>query len=511
MGTDDDPRKPGANEPAGPAKSKQAGKPDAAAAAPAIEHSPALRNAVHAGFFFVFAYPCGVLADPSKGYPDGRWWVAGFLLVIAIFNLLILRCLDYGKRLAREDEGVVSGLWLYPLALSVCYSVLPSFAATGAWAVMAAGDAAASFAGRAMPVPKLPWSEKKSWAGMAGFILASVPICFVALYFVPCPWFLKTSLAPEIPYVWTLAVIAAVCGAIAESLPTELNDNLSVPLSSGGALWLFALFLSWGTNQLPKDTPVQPKNLLTALAVNGALAAGVLLLKFADLAGTILGAVLGTIIFFFAQWQGYLLFLLFVLGGSLLSKAGLKYKEHIGAAEANAGKRGIGNVAANLLVPGLCCLAYPRYGGHGALLMAFAGSLSAAFADTASSEIGAFSKSLPRLITTRQPVPHGTNGAVSLLGMLAALGACLALAGVAWGTDFYALALHTPSPTPTSSATRAAASAVLIGAGLLGTLVDSFLGATVEDRIPKVGKSVVNFACTLTGAIAAGLCSMTIG
>ena len=114
--------------------------------------------------------------------------------------------------------------------------------------------------------------------------------------------------------------------------------------------------------------------MLRALACNGALALGALLFKFADLPGVLLGGVLGTIVYFFAQWQGYLLFMLFVIGGSLLSKIGLKYKQRIGAAEAREGKRGISNVAANLLVPGLCCLAYPMSGGRGAFLMAFAES-----------------------------------------------------------------------------------------------------------------------------------------
>jgi uncharacterized protein (TIGR00297 family) len=490
------------------AKPQQADKTEADVVA-AIEHSPALRNAVHAGFFFVFAIPLGTLADPERGHPHGRWWAAGFLLFIAFFNLLILRRIKHGQRLARPDEGLVNGLWLYPLALSCCYLILPSYAATGAWAVMAAGDAAASIAGRAISFPKLPWNAKKTWPGVAAFVLASIPICFVALYFVPCPLFIvHATNRPEIPYVWTLAVIASVCGAIVESLPVELDDNVRVPLISGGALWLFAIFLSWGTRDLPKNTFVQPEILLTALAVNGALAIGVLLFKFADLPGTLLGAMLGTIIYFFAQWQGYLLFLLFVMGGSLLSKAGLAYKQRIGAAETNEGKRGIANVAANLLIPGLCCLAYP-YGGSGALLMAFAGSLAAAFADTASSEVGALSRKLPCLITTMKPVPHGTNGAVSLLGTLAALGACAAIAGLAWGTDFYARVLVAETPTP--NRTRALAGAVLIAAGMLGTLVDSLLGATVEGRIPGIGKGVVNFACTLTGAVVAGLlCQLTL-
>ena len=464
-------------------------------------HPPLLRNGSHVLVFVLLAFPLGVLAQDARLGGRGHLYSAAILFCIAVFNIVVLPHLETGKRLARPDESKINGLWLYPLTLSLCFLIYPPFAVVGAWAAMAAGDAAASFAGRHVPVPKLPWNPQKSWAGLFGFIAVSVPVCYAALYLVPCKLFLKVDGWPELPYVWTLAVLAAVTGAIVESLPAKLDDNVRVPIVTGGVLWIAALFLSWATHPLPKDTPVQPENLLKALALNAVIGGAALLLKFSNVAGAVLGAVLGVIIFFFAQWQGYLLFLTFAFGGSVLSKIGLKYKAKLGVAEADEGKRGASNVAANLLVPGLCCLAYPMSGGHGAMLLAFAGALCAAFADTASSEIGTFARREPVLITTFKPVPHGTNGAVSLLGFVAATGACVILATLAAYTDFYQ---HLLSNSPTPWHYRAVLSLVLVVAGLLGTIADSLLGATVEDRYPGLGKGVVNFACTLTGAIVAG-------
>jgi uncharacterized protein (TIGR00297 family) len=470
-------------------------------------HSPLLRNGIHLAVFLLIAVPLGAVADPRTGPANGRMIAAGILFLIAVFNIAILPRLHTGKQLARPDEGFVNGLWLYPLSLSLCFAIYPAFAAVGAWAALAAGDAAASFAGRHIASPKLPWNTKKSWAGFAGFILAAFPLCYGALYIIPCPLFLRAAGPPELPYVWTLAVLAAVCGAIVESLPLDLDDNVRVPLAVGAVLWGSAIFLSFATRRLPADTHVQPEQLLNALLINAVIAGAALLLKFSDLKGTLLGAALGTIIYLFAQWQGYVLFLLFAFGGSVLSKVGLQRKQALGAAEAREGKRGVSNVAANLLVPGLCCLAYPIYGGNGALLLAFAGALAAAFADTASSELGALSRAEPKLITTFEPVPHGTNGAVSLLGFVAAFGACSLLAAVAAYTDFYALLL---THKATATGQRVIFSAVLVAAGLVGTTVDSLLGATVEDRFPGIGKGAVNFACTLAGAVVAGVAFLAV-
>ena len=182
------------NENTGTTKDKSLNTNNQIATEPADAlHSPLLRNAVHAGLYFAFAIPLGLLANPATGPINGRYWVAGFLAVVTLFNFLILRRLSSGKRLARPDEGVVNGLWLYPLSLSACFLCYPAYAAVGAWAVMAAGDAAASFTGRTVPIPKLPWNAKKSWAGLFGFVPRYRPCRRVisGSIFVPCPLFMR--------------------------------------------------------------------------------------------------------------------------------------------------------------------------------------------------------------------------------------------------------------------------------------------------------------------------------
>ena len=110
----------------------------------------------------------------------------------------------------------------------------------------------------------------------------------------------------------------------------------------------------------------------------------------------------------------------------------------------------------------------------------FYASLSAAFADTLSSEIGVLSREQPVMITTLKPVLAGTDGGVSLLGFLAAAlgGIIFAIIGFfASGSVFYAV--------------------LLFAAGVFGSVVDSFLGATLQQR-RVLDNNLVNFVASLS-------------
>ena len=69
-----------------------------------------------------------------------------------------------------------------------------------------------------------------------------------------------------------------------------------------------------------------------------------------------------------------------------------------------------------------------------------------------------------------------------------------------WGAF---LVLVRADPATVAEVEMAALEVPVEKAGMAGTVVDSFLGATVEDRWPGVGKGFVNFVCTLAGALVA--------
>jgi uncharacterized protein (TIGR00297 family) len=127
-----------------------------------------------------------------------------------------------------------------------------------------------------------------------------------------------------------------------------------------------------------------------------------------------------------------------------------------------------------------------------ASLFAFAGSLAAAMADTLSSELGGLFDD-PRLITTFERVPPGTDGGVTWQGELAGLlGAVLVAAVTGWLFESVALG----------------GAVVIALAGAAGMTVDSVLGATIE---PRVGNQGVNFLATLSAALIATLAALAVG
>ncbi|XP_037069414.1 transmembrane protein 19-like [Pollicipes pollicipes] len=115
---------------------------------------------------------------------------------------------------------------------------------------------------------------------------------------------------------------------------------------------------------------------------------------------------------------------------------------------------------------------------HGSVLMlAVLGSLAAANADTWASELGTVLAGRdPMLITTLKRVPTGTNGGVSLAGLLASLlgGALVGLA--CWLTQLAVLGGWTLHGRPPQWPLLT----VGLLSGLFGSLLDSLLGATLQ-------------------------------
>jgi uncharacterized protein (TIGR00297 family) len=202
-------------------------------------------------------------------------------------------------------------------------------------------------------------------------------------------------------------------------------------------------------------------------------------------------------------WQGYAVVMFYFLVGSGVTRIGMAQKEAQGIAEKRSGARGPENVWGSALTGALCALgvgiinsgfivATPQSlipNPQSLLLLAYVASFSTKLADTTASEVGkAYGKST-FLITTLQPVPRGTEGAVSLEGTLAGILASVAIALVGWGVGLIDL--------------LGVAWCVL--AAFIATNLESVIGATLQSKYTWLTNEVVNIFNTLIGAIASVL------
>jgi uncharacterized protein (TIGR00297 family) len=178
------------------------------------------------------------------------------------------------------------------------------------------------------------------------------------------------------------------------------------------------------------------------------------------------------------------LLVLFFVTSSLFSRWSGTAKE--GAVEefAKGGRRDAGQVLANGGVPGALALLSALLPGADLFPM-LVGALAVATADTWATELGLLSRAQPRLITTGRRVVPGTSGGITLLGLAATLAAG-ALIGVA-ATVLAGLAAaggSEPGMAATAGMTGILGSSrfVLLAmvAALIGSLLDSLLGATVQ-------------------------------
>jgi uncharacterized protein (TIGR00297 family) len=111
----------------------------------------------------------------------------------------------------------------------------------------------------------------------------------------------------------------------------------------------------------------------------------------------------------------------------------------------------------------------PRERTRSLLMVGFGGAVATAAADTWATEIGSRSGTRPRSILTLQPTAPGASGGVTVAGLVASAVAA-ALIGLMASARVASTARH-PSPR---------AIPIALG-GFTGSLVDSVLGATVQE------------------------------
>jgi uncharacterized protein (TIGR00297 family) len=410
------------------------------------------------------------------------WPQAALMAVIAfLFNWRLLPLIG-GRSMWREGEhgaGYARGILLYPLSVLFLILLLRDqlWMAAAGWAVLAWGDGMASIAGMALGGPRLPWNPGKGWVGTAAFVLFGA---LGAAAFVG--WTLHLPASSWLsPRILGLVVPVTVFCALVESLPTTLDDNVTVPLAAAVALPL----VTAATPSLMAGDPGLLRRTFVGLAVNVAIA---LLAYFAgsiDVGGAVSAVVIGTAITAGLGLPGLAVMIAFFVIGSAATRLGYRVKAARGIAQEKGGARGWRNAWANGGVPALLALMAAMVPASLSALftVAYAAAVATAAADTCSSEVGKAYGRRTFLITTLRPVPPGTEGAVSLEGTLGGMLGGFAVAAVGAAVSLYSWPV-----------------AIVVGlAGLLGSLLESVLG-TVAERNGWMGNDALNALNTAMGA-----------
>ncbi|XP_029901771.1 transmembrane protein 19 [Myripristis murdjan] len=248
--------------------------------------------------------------------------------------------------------------------------------------------------------------------------------------------------------------------------------------------WLLSLSISsyYGTLQ-----PVSPWRWLFSILVPLVLTLRALKRRSLDRTGA-LGALLVGFVLTMANYSFFSSLLAFFLTSSKLTRWGGAKKKKIDPDYKEGGQRNWVQVFCNGGVPTEVALLYMIEVGPGEIPIDFGkqysaswmclsllGALACSAGDTWASEVGpVLSQSQPRLITTWKEVPAGTNGGVTTVGLVASF-----LGGLAVGVAYFITQillvnnLHLAVPQWPIMVYGGVA-------GLLGSLLDSFLGAHMQ-------------------------------
>ncbi|HWQ04035.1 MAG TPA: YbhB/YbcL family Raf kinase inhibitor-like protein [Longilinea sp.] len=187
--------------------------------------------------------------------------------------------------------------------------------------------------------------------------------------------------------------------------------------------------------------------------------------------GALAALLLGTLVFGLGGLRWALLLLAFFISSSALTRLFGRRKRELDEKFSKGGQRDAAQVLANGGIAGILVLLHAVFPAAVWPWAGFAGALAAVNADTWATELGVLSRAQPVLITTRRLVERGTSGGITCAGTFASFGGAFLiglLAAWVWpggGLDIFTFL------------TRAGWIGLF---GLLGSLLDSALGATLQ-------------------------------
>lgn len=402
------------------------------------------------------------------------WPQAAALAVVALlFNAFLLATVAPQIIRPTDGPGARAGVLYYPLSVLVLILVFRERLdiVAAAWGAMAFGDGFATLIGSQAPGPRLPWNRQKSWYGLFAFIAAgSLGSVSLSLWVVQS-WVDR----PEAEFLILAPVLATLVAAFVETLPSNIDDNLSVPAAAGAVLW-FGAEVDRGVDEW--------RDAAGGVLVSAPIAFAAWWGRAVTRGGAIAGFVCAVVIYL-GEGLGGIAVLGIALAFTIVSsRLGRRRKEALGIAEERGGSRGAGNILANCLVGtvGAALVAFSA-GWYEAGAVMFVTGIAAGASDTVASEIGKAFGGTPRAFPTFRAVPPGTPGAVSILGTIAGVAGATLMAlpaAMTWLITFDLVV-------------------VVVAACTVGAFVESAL-ATRFEQAGLLGNNTLNLLNTATAA-----------
>lgn len=394
-----------------------------------------------------------------------NWWIIAMMLIDNVYYAMIPPIVfiilnyisykkDYFSSIERGDKESLGTVY-YPISLLILVLLFWErniyIGAIGIL-IMGYGDGLAALIGINFGLNQFKVGDNtKSIIGTITMLVVSLLVSLIVL---------SISIGFSIE-ILMISIIIAFFATLLELITPYGLDNITVPLIS--ALVGYVL-ISFGDSIV-----LYGYRLVGGLVFSGAI--GFLAYKKKSLtkSGMIGAIILGTGIYVTTGFYGASTMILFFISSSLLSHYKKKDKKTVAEQFDKTGNRDMVQVFANGgvgLIYGILYLIYesPLY------LILFTVAFAAANADTWSTEIGVLDNKEPISLRNFKKVPKGTSGAVSVLGTFSGfLGALLiGTYSILYINYFFSTKVKLFY-------------ILLIGiSGLLGSVIDSVLGAFVQ-------------------------------
>ncbi len=159
-------------------------------------------------------------------------------LTIPAARTLFDRFFGFLLRSREQQERRLNGATYVLISATLCVLIFPKIIVVTAFAILIVSDSAAALIGRKFG--RHPFLSKTR-EGAGAFLVSALLVVLVA------------PKVDGLPAEYLIGFAGALLGSVVESMPTNIDDNLSIPVSIGLLMWLLYAILLPSVNVFKLD------------------------------------------------------------------------------------------------------------------------------------------------------------------------------------------------------------------------------------------------------------------